>query len=50
MTAISLRVDFVGVGLRACAKQSKDGPQTRWLLALAAIYGGATRSEAAPMA
>lgn len=47
MAAIALRGDFDGAGLRACAKQSKDGPQTRRLLALAAIYEGATRSEAA---
>ena len=47
MAAISLRVDFDGARLRACAKQCKDGPQTRRLLALAAVYEGATRSEAA---
>jgi transposase len=33
--------------VRAAAKRSKDGPQARRLLALAAIYDGATRSEAA---
>ena len=33
--------------LRAAARQSKDGPQARRLLALAAIYDGATRTEAA---
>jgi hypothetical protein len=32
--------------VRAAAKRSKDGPQTRRLLALAAIYEGATRIEA----
>ena len=32
---------------RAAAKHSKDGPQARRLLALAAIYDGATRTEAA---
>ena len=32
---------------RAAAKRSKDGPQARRLLALAAIYDGATRAEAA---
>ena len=31
----------------ASAKRSKDGPQSRRLLALAAIYDGATRTEAA---
>ena len=33
--------------LRGLAKKTKDGPQARRLLALAAIYDGATRSEAA---
>ena len=33
--------------MRAEAKRSKDGPQARRLLALAAIYEGTTRSEAA---
>ena len=33
--------------MRAAAKRSKDGPQARRLLALAAIYDGATRTEAA---
>jgi transposase len=33
--------------VRAAAKRSKDGPQARRLLALASIYDGATRSEAA---
>jgi transposase len=32
---------------RAAAKRSKDGPQARRLLALAAIYDGATRTQAA---
>jgi transposase len=35
------------VGLRAAAKRSKDGPQARRLLALAAIYDGAARTEVA---
>jgi transposase len=33
--------------LRGLAKKTKDGPQVRRLLALAAIYDGATRTEAA---
>src|ERR1700729_756695 len=33
--------------VRVAAKRSKDGPQARRLLALAAIYEGASRSEAA---
>ena len=45
--AIGLRGDYGSGGLRAVAKRSKDGPQARGLLALAAIYDGATRTEAA---
>ena len=42
-----LRSDFDADGLRAIARKSKDGPQARRLLALAAIYDGASRTEAA---
>jgi transposase len=45
--AIGVRGDFEAGALRAAAKRSKDGPQARRLLALAAIYDGARRSEAA---
>ena len=44
---IPLRCDFEASQLRLAARRSKDGPQARRLLALAAIYEGATRSEAA---
>ena len=44
---ILLRADFGAHSLRAAAKKSKDGPQARRLLALAAIYEGASRTEAA---
>jgi Winged helix-turn helix len=44
---IPLRSDFDAAALRRLARQSKDGPQARRLLALAAIYEGATRTEAA---
>jgi hypothetical protein len=44
---IPLRRDFGASQLRGLAKKTKDGPQARRLLALAAIYDGATRSEAA---
>ena len=44
---IPLRGDFKASQLRGLAKKSKDGPQARRLLALAAIYDGATRTEAA---
>ncbi len=45
--AIGLREDFDATALRALAKRAKDGPQARRLLALAAIYDGAPRGEAA---
>src|SRR3954468_17055699 len=44
---IPLRRDFQASQLRLAARRTKDGPQVRRLLALAAIYEGATRSEAA---
>jgi len=44
---VSLRGDFKASALRALARKTKDGPQARRLLALAAIYDGATRTEAA---
>jgi transposase len=44
---IALRSDFDGRGLRSLARRSKDAAQTRRLLALAAIYEGASRTEAA---
>ena len=45
--AILLRGDFDASRLRSLAKKAKDGPQARRLLALAAIYDGAMRTEAA---
>ena len=48
MTApIALREDFDGPGLRKLAKQSKDAAQARRLLALAEIYHGGSRTDAA---
>jgi len=44
---VPLRTDFDANALRAIARQTKDGPQARGLLALAAIYDGASRTEAA---
>ncbi len=44
---VALRTDFDAVACRLAAKRSKDGPQARRLLTLAAIYEGASRSEAA---
>jgi transposase len=45
--AIGLRNDHDSFALRALAKRTKDGPQARRLLALAAIYDGAARTESA---
>ena len=42
-----LRSDFTADQIRAAARKSKDGPQARRLLALATIYDGGTRGEAA---
>ncbi len=44
---IALRTDFDATQLRVAARRTKDGPQARRLLALAAIYDGAGRTEAA---
>ncbi len=44
---IGLREDFDGPGLRRLAKQSKDAAQVRRLLALAEIYDGGSRTDAA---
>ena len=45
--AVPLRGDFDTAGLRVAARRTKDAAQARRLLALAAIYDGATRTEAA---
>src|SRR5215210_3512269 len=45
--AVPLRSDFDAAQLRALAKRARDPDQTRRLLALAAIYDGASRTEAA---
>src|SRR5260370_31075902 len=44
-----LRQDFDASQLRSLARRTKDGPHARRLLALAAIYDGATRTEAAQL-
>ncbi len=44
---IALRGDYDATRLRSIARKTKDAPQTRRLLTLAAIYNGATRTEAA---
>ncbi len=45
--AITLRFDCTASDLRRLARLSKDAPQARRLLALAAIYGGGKRTEVA---
>lgn len=45
--AISLRGDFDGAALRRLARESRDAKQVRRRLALASIYEGGRRSEAA---
>jgi len=45
--AVALREGFDGVGLRRLAKASKDAGQSRRLLALAEIYAGGRRTDAA---
>jgi transposase len=46
-TPIPLRPDFDAPRLRQLARESKEASQVRRLLALAAIYDGASRTEAA---
>jgi transposase len=47
VAAVELRRDFDATGLRRLARKSKDSGQARRLLALAEIYDGGSRSEAA---
>jgi transposase len=44
---IALREDFDGPGLRKLARATKDAAQARRLLALAEIYDGGSRTDAA---
>src|SRR5215211_5778695 len=44
---IPLRADFDAANLRSAARKTKEAAQARRLLALAAVYDGATRTEAA---
>ena len=46
---IALRADYDAAGVRRAARESKDANQVRRLLALAAIYEGSCRSQAAAM-
>ena len=45
--AIALRDDYDAARLRQAARDSEDAGQVRRLLALAAIYDGASRGDAA---
>ena len=47
--AIPLRTDYDGAALRRLAKASEDANQTRRLLALAVIYDGGKRVDAAAL-
>lgn len=47
MPAIRLREDWDAAGVRAAARAGRDGDQVRRLLAIAAVYEGKPRSEAA---
>lgn len=48
--ALALREDHDAAGLRALARATKHAGQSRRLLALAAIYDGASRGDAARLA
>jgi len=45
--AVALREDFTATDLKRLARESRDADQTRRLLALAVIYDGGSRAEAA---
>ncbi len=46
-SSVQLRDDYDAVGLRELAKRSRDPRQIRRLLALAAVYDGMSRADAA---
>ena len=46
-TPVPLRTDFDAIGLRMMARRSRDPDQTRRFLALAEIYDGGSRPDAA---
>ncbi len=45
--AVAVRADYTAGEVRRLAKRAKDGAQARRLLAIAAVLGGASRTEAA---
>ena len=46
-SSVPLRTDFDATGLRVLARKCGDNRQIRRLLALAAVYDGMNRTEAA---
>jgi transposase len=50
MPAIALREDYDADRVRTAAREAKDGAQVRRLLAIAAVYDGMSRAEAAAIA
>ena len=44
---IAVRTDFAAVEVRRLARRAKDSDQVRRLLAIAAVFDGASRAEAA---
>lgn len=44
---VPVRADFDALGARVLSKKGKDGAQARQLLAVGAIYDGASRTAAA---
>lgn len=46
-SALLLRQDFDGMGLRLLARQTRDANQARRLLSVASIYDGGSRADAA---
>ena len=47
--AVELRADWDAAGVRAAARSAQDGDQVRRLLAIAAVYEGKDRAEAAQL-
>lgn len=50
MAAVGLRVDFDAAVVRALAREAEDADQARRLLAIAAVYEGMSRGDAARLA
>ena len=50
MVSVRLRGDFDAAGVRCLAREADDADQTRRLLAIAAVYEGMSRADAARLA